>query len=1426
MAYTEYLDQVQKAYLAYYQRPADPAGQVYWAQRLEAANGNLDSLMNAFAHSEESGRLYGAINNDTIGNVIDAFYQAMFHRAPDAEGKAFYVNGFKSGKFNAGSIALDIINGAQNDDAVSIMNKMAAANFFTQAIDPDMNGEPPYMMTYNAEDEKAARDWLHTITFQSETRKTQSQVVTDMKNLIANAGDPIFDVAEGFVLTNGTDVAISNIFTAGLVYTPGGDDRINSLQDEDVLTGTGDNPTLNATLGNANDNGGTIITPTLKGIETINVAFTGSGGGAVRELDLQDSTNTGKTINITRVSDGIVVATIDNIGVASENLSVSHSGEPDQFINFAFKNSALSGDDDETTLTVKDVQVAGIAVESRLPTAGIGFETINLVSKDEANSIGTLWAEDLETLNISGNADLTLGDTDTTTNALVVEAIRYTAGLGNTQGSLSKIDASAFEANLDITLVGDFNAPTDGTSGVNTALTVIGGKGDDIFRVAADVIGATDLVDGGEGANTMVLLGNTVVNPNGTAATVKNVQSLEVRTGHDAFAVADIDTINADAFDSLANIYVRNEGQIFVAGQWRSAAEGMTVNLNNLTSAQANGITLAHGTTGNSDIANNILNVNLKVATGAADTATLTIVDGVNNDPRFNAQIAAVGVEQVTLQDNDTESNTVHLNQGVRVDPGVTPTAAQFAQTGSSITLKGGQAGKYMNLDSFNGAVVADIADVVGVYDYVLRAGYGYTTDGSAESNTTLLDRESAEQVRLGLVATRDAVVDSVFYSAPFVGTTRHQVENINAADYASDVIVRLGDVTRADGVSSQSIVGGSGNDTFIFDAQNANNSGYTSGDTVSGGAGTDTLVIDGNTDITGAFLGAAISVQKSEWDNTSGIDVLRLAGNEGRANGGNLAIVGPDPTVALNTAGYYIEIDNDFVHQTDAGNNLVIINNDGDLNANTESDLILNLRPLAQTSNVTFIGANGNGLLGISSNRIQLEDNSANGLNKLNGGDTDVVANYVNAAAWNAAVTAGTAGNNNVLEVFNTADVSIHDLSNTKNFGRIEGTNDLAIAQTLKLVLNDTVMDQLVDASHAASATQVERLVVIANNNANVAGAVEHLNIDANLVTNKFGLDVLAGRGTTNTIIGTAGNDKVVLLGNYSAADAAVDGHGLLNLFDGANVINGAALENNGVAYKGADAIAGTADDVLLAYTGTYALGAGDILETFGGLDLTGAVIAAGTVIVAHSSVRLTEAQLNSLGGIVFAGAGSHGLQLVDDTAVVGTTANFDKITVDDVAGVLNITLDGVTQSEQVNIKDGAANPIVHIASLPVDPDPDPDPDPTYTVISVDGKGTDSSPVTITTNLSTGAFALTDNVTATNNVIVNGFGADDVIRFSNGNAAELGVTDNGDGSVTLTYNYEGELSQIKLVGVVPADGLVYDVASFNALAVGDIVFV
>lgn len=89
---------------------------------------------------------------------------------------------------------------------------------------------------------------------------------------------------------------------------------------------------------------------------------------------------------------------------------------------------------------------------------------------------------------------------------------------------------------------------------------------------------------------------------------------------------------------------------------------------------------------------------------------------------------------------------------------------------------------------------------------------------------------------------------------------------------------------------------------------------------------------------------------------------------------------------------------------------------------------------------------------------------------------------------------------------------------------------------------------------------TNVERLVVVANNNANVASAVENTNIDASAVSNKFGLDVIVDRGTTNTIVGTAGADKVVIKGSFTTTEAGNgvngDNHAAVTLFQGINTL------------------------------------------------------------------------------------------------------------------------------------------------------------------------------------------------------------------------------------------------------------------------------
>lgn len=1222
----------------------------------------------------------------------------------------------------------------------------------------------------------------------------------------------IKSIADTAPLTVGTDTLVANKFSAGLDYTPGGNDRVNTLQDEDTLVGTGANPTLNATLGNANDNGATAIHPTLTGVQTVNVAFSGAGA-AVNVLDLQDSTGI-KSVNITRVAQSNGNVSIDNLTAVTDDLSLNNTSVNTNSVEFSFVASAVSGAQDVTKITLNNANTRHLVIEQNT-TAGIagnifanntplpteGFETINMVSSGSANTVGQLWAEDLQTLNISGDKDLTIGETTATVNAgtTVVEATRYNDGFGHVNGSLSAVNAAELTGNLDVTFGGELNAIKDNTSGVNMAVTVTGGKGNDIVRLNNDTVGTTDLIDGGEGNNTLVLVSNAVVNAAGTAAapvaTVKNVQSLEVRTGHDGAAVADVVTVNADAFDKLEKIFVRNEGQVFNLGAlfvgptWVPAAEGMTANLNNLTATQAAAITVAHGTTGNNGVINNVINANLKSSTGTSDTVGVTIVDGVNNDLRFNFQLqtnvndpattAVERVENVTLTDSDTESNTVDL--------------VNFAQNTSTITLTGGQAGKFLNLDS-NGARVT-----AGSYGTNF-SGYGLEENGAEGS--------FAQNAAGTAIATADTAVNAVISTVDYRvlnngagADVRLIAENIVAGDYVGDVIVRLGDVTRSNGVSSQAITTGTGNDTIIFDAQGVKNSGYTSADTVDAGTGTDTLVIDGNTTAVG--VSGNVSVQKSEWDNTKGVDVLRVAGNEGYVNNTTsllgLTVVNSNVT----SAGYYVEIDNEFVKQTDAGNNLTIINNDGNLTTNTESDLILNLRPLAQTSNVTFVGANANLAAAgpISSNRIQLEDNSANGYNSLDGGDS--VTDEAGTAA-----TRISSGNNNVLEVFNTADVSIDDLSKTKNFARIEATNDTAVAQTLKLVLNDTVMDQLVDAGTAARqgvagvVDNIERLTVVTNANVNVANAVQNLNLNASQVSGKFALDVLAS-GTTNTILASAGADRVVLLGNYVDNTYVVNEYGV--------ALNTPSLGGNTAVAK------------VMTTGSTIDLGAGnDTLVTYGALDLTGVTLNGVENLVVNSNLTLTQAQYNALGKITFEGTQNHVLTIQDspDTTAIdqskivdktnGNITIFNKATEGYKAGSA-ITVDGAFTAGGYDPKwepTGSTNP-----TNPTTPGAGAN-------VTISGAGTHSATAQADT------FKLADNPAASYEVTINGsflYSADKILVPVGSNlpsAVAGGVNDVTDGNVDLTWVDNGQIVTIHLVGVDAATE-----AGLQANAVSSTVF-
>jgi hypothetical protein len=120
---------VQKAYVAYYGRAADPDGQAYWAQRMDAEGQALDAIIAAFGYSDEFNRRYGGLSPR---DLVTRIYQQALARDPDQDGLDFYVGELQAGRRTLQSITLDVLNGATTaPDSTVVANKLDVAVYYT-----------------------------------------------------------------------------------------------------------------------------------------------------------------------------------------------------------------------------------------------------------------------------------------------------------------------------------------------------------------------------------------------------------------------------------------------------------------------------------------------------------------------------------------------------------------------------------------------------------------------------------------------------------------------------------------------------------------------------------------------------------------------------------------------------------------------------------------------------------------------------------------------------------------------------------------------------------------------------------------------------------------------------------------------------------------------------------------------------------------------------------------------------------------------------------------------------------------------------------------------------------------------------------------------------------------------------------------------
>ena len=1116
------------------------------------------------------------------------------------------------------------------------------------------------------------------------------------------------------MLTNGTDIATANVFNAPMVYVPDGSDRILSLQDEDVLTGTAgrtDN-TLNVTMGNINADEGTtaVTTPFLNNIQNINIDWTGN----TNTLDLRSADST-TDINVKRVTADAAAVNVNNIGTPAATLRVANTASDNVNVTFQYKTGVLNGADDVAALELNDVLANAVNQISRANVEG--FETVNLTVANGVD-LNTLSVNDMENLNITGSGDLTIVNLIATANEYDLVGVGGIANPGSI--GLRTINAADFTGDLNVNVSAALGGFVDPANSGALAYTVItGGSGDDKFWTNAGVAAASptnrDQIDGGDGANTLVVVGGNIA---GNAA-ITNIQALELRDQIGGM------TVDFDAFDAnLASVLLRDESV---------GATAFTLNDLGADLASSGNIVLRHGISGHGA---QTVTANLKADT-ANDTVAITVENDRNTGLTFDYTIDADApglagrVENVTIHDNDTETNvltltkaaehtgTVTLTGGV-AGQGYTVNSTLIAKTVdasaqlSNLVLTLGREDQAIKLGSGDDLVTFDGLDTFNGSDAITDVG-GTDTVRAAFSKNVTGTPELAGIENLHIVATDNAALDL----AKGTDLTQLVLMSNEAVDEDGEIFstgIALGQVNLTDVItlkntklSEVNFFGDEDND--VRNTQNFN--GLTlennNGDSVAvniaapltnldGGANNDGIafynlgqltthgVKDLSIVVSDEIAGnAALTSIANIWDRdlvnltltaTGSVNVGTVTGNTVNSNikTFNAKAVGGDTIATVKALGDSAVVElaggNDVFNALgSAGNNVTIKGGEGDntITGTAQSDYIYtgagrdfidanrgNNTVQSGGGDDTVIALNGSNTVDLGSGKADSATFNYDTLGQLNSA-TNVVAGEGTSAAIRFVSGPGPDGK------FGTADDVI-----AADYGFAVGDGAHASVK-----FTGTTFDPVASTLNGRSAIHVDGVVITADN-AGVTGAAGYSANQSNLVVftgnpvageNFTGgsaadifMDISAGAGNAYNVSTGAGNDAIIISQTSTAAHVITGGTGadriVLSAAAGADTVVLAEGDSTATAWDVITNFQTGADQIGLSSftTGTVAK-----LTSTAWADLDGDGVAEAVAVAGTGEVTIGL----SLGGNAVVGEDVSVTEMLNYLATNSTTVN-----------------------------------------------------------------------------------------------------------------------------------------------------------------------
>ncbi|OUS14163.1 hypothetical protein A9Q89_01470 [Gammaproteobacteria bacterium 53_120_T64] len=624
MATTASDNNVQKLYIAYFGRAADPAGLAFYSDALANGTTTIEAIATSFATSAEAQPIIAL----STGAFLTAMYQQAFARAYDpspAVDGTFWADAIDSGATTQSLAMVQILQGAQagGQDASAVANKVAVATTFTAAV--ATNGTV-YAGTSAA---AAAKAVLTPVTFDAATVTTGNTAAAS----VAASFPTDTSTAQTFTLSTGADTIPGLTGSNGSSSTDG-NNIISAIVEHQGGVGGTTSSTLNSSDSlNAGSGADTLsvrivslgglfsVTPVLNSVETVSVFNANKTTFQSANIDLSLATGT-TTVEFKDSSDTADTAFSNVLSTTVISLDNADSTTR-QAVNFS-DAANRSGTADAFAITIANGSgtsdsPAVINLETPNGFDDTSFETANITVAGASSFIlsGDAWAA-LTTVNVTGE----------TTGVTTGYGLTLDQGLGFT--NLKTVNASGMTG-------GGLAINAAGSSA--TGFTFTGSSANDLLILDKTTLNNAGTLDGGAGTNDILATSSFSVSP----SVVNSSTGFEVLA-----AISPTSSLAADSFTSINSF-------MFAGGQ----ASGRV----NITGVESNDRFIFTSNQGNSDEAVRFTGLNIgnavvfemKASSGTNGEVTIIANDNTGND------VSAIGfqggISAVTIDSTGQNSN-------------------------------------------------------------------------------------------------------------------------------------------------------------------------------------------------------------------------------------------------------------------------------------------------------------------------------------------------------------------------------------------------------------------------------------------------------------------------------------------------------------------------------------------------------------------------------------------------------------------------------------------------------------------------------------------------------------------------------------------------------------------------------------------------